>query len=89
MRRTLAAAILGISLWIGSLAWSGFIMTSTVLNPDRSEDVAEALLDNDAVRAHHDLHRETRNRKQATHAGGSPSRHLRISCTSACAHTQT
>lgn len=51
MRRSLAAALLGISLWIGSLAWSGFLMTETVLNPDRSEDVARALLDDDAVRA--------------------------------------
>ena len=51
MRRGLAAALLGISLWIGSLAWSGFVMTRTVLDPGRSQDVAEALLDNDAVRA--------------------------------------
>ena len=50
MRRTLAAAVLGLSLWIGSLAWSGFVMTRTVLDPGRSEAVAEALLDNDAVR---------------------------------------
>ncbi len=51
MRRGLAAALLGISLWIGSLAWSGFVMTRTVLDPGRSQDVAEALLENDAVRA--------------------------------------
>ena len=50
MRRALAAALLGISLWIGSLAWSGFVMTRTVLNPDRSEDIADALLEDDAVR---------------------------------------
>ncbi|MGK2929728.1 MAG: hypothetical protein ACSLFO_09150, partial [Acidimicrobiales bacterium] len=51
MRRSLAAALLGISLWIGALAWSGFVMTRTVLDPGRSEDVAEALLEDDAVRA--------------------------------------
>ena len=51
MRRSLAAALLGISLWIGSLAWSGFVMTRTVLDPGRSEDVADALLEDDAVRA--------------------------------------
>lgn len=50
MRRALAAAVLGLSLWIGSLAWSGFVMTRTVLDPGRSEAVAEALLENDAVR---------------------------------------
>ena len=46
----LAAAVLGLSLWVGSLAWSGFVMTRTVLDPGRSEAVAEALLENDAVR---------------------------------------
>lgn len=51
MRRSLAAALLGISLWIGSLAWSGFLMTRTVLDPSRSERVAETLLENEAVRA--------------------------------------
>lgn len=51
MRRALAAAILGISLWIGSLAWTGFIMTRTVLDPGRSEAVADALLEDDEVRA--------------------------------------
>ena len=50
MRRSLAAAVLGISLWLGSLAWSGFVMTRTVLDPDRSEDVADALLEDEAVR---------------------------------------
>ena len=51
MRRALAAALLGISLWIGSLAWSGFLLTRTVLDPDRSERVAEALYEDEAVRA--------------------------------------
>ncbi|HSP04454.1 MAG TPA: hypothetical protein VLR27_13175, partial [Acidimicrobiales bacterium] len=51
VRRALAAALLGISLWIGSLAWTGFLLTRTVLDPDRSERVAEALYEDDAVRA--------------------------------------
>lgn len=41
--------MLGISLWIGSLAWTGFIMLETVLDPARSEAVADALLDDPAV----------------------------------------
>lgn len=50
VRRALAAALLGISLWLGSLAWSGFLLTRTVLDPDRSQRVAEALYEDEAVR---------------------------------------
>lgn len=50
VRRALAAAVLGISLWLGSLAWSGFILTRTVLDPDRSREVADALYEDEAVR---------------------------------------
>jgi hypothetical protein len=50
VRRSAAAALLGISLWLGALAWSGFLVIRTVLDPDRSEDVAEALLDDADVR---------------------------------------
>ncbi len=50
MRRSLAAAILGISCWIGSLAWTAFVMTNTVLDPGRSRDVADALYEDEAVR---------------------------------------
>lgn len=50
VRRALAAAILGISLWLGSLAWTGFILTRTVLDPDRSRQVAEDLYEDEAVR---------------------------------------
>lgn len=42
--------MLGISLWIGSMAWTGFIMLRTVLDPGRSEAVADTILDDDAVR---------------------------------------
>jgi len=51
VRRSLAAAVLGISLWLGSLAWSGFILTRTVLDPERSREVADALYDDELVRA--------------------------------------
>lgn len=51
MRRALAAVLLAVSLWIGSLAWTGFIMTRTILDPGRSEAVADALLDDPDVRA--------------------------------------
>ena len=50
MRRSLAAVLLGVSLWMGSLAWSAFVMTRTVLDPGRSEAVADALLEDQAVR---------------------------------------
>lgn len=51
VRRALAAAVLGISLWLGSLAWSGFVLLRTVLDPERSRDVAEALYEDETVRA--------------------------------------
>lgn len=50
IRRSVAGAILGVSLLIGSLAWSGFVAVNTVFDPDRSREVAAELLDNDAVR---------------------------------------
>jgi len=43
--------VLGLSLWVGSLAWSGFVLLRTVLDPDRSREVAEALYEDEAVRA--------------------------------------
>lgn len=49
MRRAFAAVVLAVSLWIGSLAWTGFIMTRTVLDPGRSEAVANTLLDDPDV----------------------------------------
>lgn len=51
MRRALAAAILAFSLWLGSLAWTGFTLLRTVLDPDRSREVAESLYEDEAVRA--------------------------------------
>ncbi|MEM9036146.1 MAG: hypothetical protein AAGD18_16225 [Actinomycetota bacterium] len=51
IRRSLAALILGPSLLVASLAWSGFVALQTVLDPDRSREVAEELFDNDEVQA--------------------------------------
>lgn len=50
-RRTIAGFILGPSLLVGSLAWSGFLALRTVFEPDRSRTIAEELLDNDEVRS--------------------------------------
>lgn len=44
MRRGLASLIMGLSLTVGSLAWSGFAFSSTVLNPDLSGTLASRLL---------------------------------------------
>lgn len=49
-RRVIAGLILGPALLIGSFAWSGFLALRTVFDEDRSRDVAEELLENDAVR---------------------------------------
>lgn len=50
MRRGLATFILTISLWMGTIAWSGFVALNTVLDPGRSERVAVTLYEDDAVR---------------------------------------
>ncbi len=51
MRRGLAGLILGLSLAVASLAWAGFVMTHTVLDPSRSERLADQVLDNETLRA--------------------------------------
>ena len=51
MRRSAAGLILGISLLIASMAWGGFAALRTVLDPGRSADVADALLEDDEVQA--------------------------------------
>lgn len=48
-RRVIAGLILGPALLIGSIAWWGFLALRTVLDEDRTETIAEELLDNDAV----------------------------------------
>ena len=50
IRRSVAGVILGVSLLAGSFAWWGFVSLRTVLDQDRSPEVAEELLDNDEVR---------------------------------------
>lgn len=50
IRRSIAGLVLGVSLLFASLAWSGYLALQTVLDPDRSRDVAVELLDNDQVR---------------------------------------
>ncbi|MGF1596589.1 MAG: hypothetical protein ACFCVK_06605 [Acidimicrobiales bacterium] len=51
MRRGLAALIMGLSLVVASASWAGFILSRTVLDPGRSERLADNLLDNEEVRA--------------------------------------
>ena len=51
MRRGLASLIMALSLIVATGAWAGFIMSRTVLDPGRSERLADHLLDNEDVRA--------------------------------------
>ena len=51
MRRGLASLIMGLSLLLATASWAGFIMSRTVLDPGRSERLADTLLDNEDVRA--------------------------------------
>lgn len=50
MRQGFAALILGLSLVLASVAWAGFTLSRTVLDPGRSERLATQLLDNPQVR---------------------------------------
>ncbi len=50
MRRGLASLIMVLSLLIASGSWAGFVLTRTVLDPGRSEALADNLLDNTVVR---------------------------------------
>ncbi len=50
LRRSLATLILSVSLFVGTLAWSGFVALRTVLDADRSQAVAEELYDDPMVR---------------------------------------
>jgi hypothetical protein len=51
MRKGLAGLILGLSLIVASVSWSGFVMTRTVLDPSRSERLADQMLDNEVLRS--------------------------------------
>lgn len=50
MRRGLASLIIGLSLLVATLSWAGFTLSRTVLDPGRSERLAEQLLENPQVR---------------------------------------
>ncbi len=50
MRRGTASLLLGLSLVICSVAWSGFVLTRTALDPDRSDRLAAQLFDNVVLR---------------------------------------
>jgi hypothetical protein len=51
VRRGLASLILGLSLLVASVAWSGFVLLHTVLDPGRSERLADEMLDNTVLRS--------------------------------------
>jgi hypothetical protein len=51
VRRGLASLILGLSLVVATVAWSGFVMLHTVLDPGRSERLADEMLSNAVLRA--------------------------------------
>ena len=50
MRRSLSALVLGLSLVVASIAWAGFTLTRTALDPGRSEELADQVLDNGRFR---------------------------------------
>lgn len=50
MRRGISSLILALSLVVASVAWSGFVMLHTVLDPGRSERLADQMLDNAVLR---------------------------------------
>ena len=51
MRRSLSALVLGFSLFLGSMSWSGFSITHTVLDPGGSEELADQLFESPALRS--------------------------------------
>jgi len=50
MRRGLASLIIGLSLIVATVSWAGFTLSRTILDPGRSERLAEQLLENPQVR---------------------------------------
>lgn len=50
IRRSIAGMILGVSLLVASLAWSGFVALRTVLDPGQSQRIADKLYDDPQVR---------------------------------------
>ena len=50
MRRSLSALVLGLSLVLASMAWAGFTLTRTALDPGRSEALADQMFENERLR---------------------------------------
>jgi hypothetical protein len=50
MRRSLSALVLGLSLVLASMAWAGFALTRTALDPGRSEELADQVFENQRLR---------------------------------------
>lgn len=50
MRRGFASLIIGVSLLVASASWAGFVLSNTMLDPGRSERLADQLLENPDVR---------------------------------------
>ncbi len=51
-RRLVGGALVAVGLIAASLAWAAFSLTRTVLDPDRSERIADAVYDDPAVRSY-------------------------------------
>ena len=51
MRRGLASLIMGLSLLVATASWAGFVLSRTVLDPGRSEALADTLLDDPEIRS--------------------------------------
>ena len=50
MRRGLAGLVLGLALVLASVTWAAFIMSNTVLDPGRSERLADEMFENEELR---------------------------------------
>ena len=51
MRRSLSGLVLGLALLVSSLSWASFVLTQTVMDPQRSEALADELVANESVRS--------------------------------------
>jgi hypothetical protein len=50
MRRSLSALVLGLSLVVASMAWAGFTLNRTALDPGRSQELADQVFENERLR---------------------------------------
>ncbi len=51
MRKGLAGFVLGLALVVASVSWAGFILSRTILDPGRSERLADQVFENDVLRS--------------------------------------